>query len=139
MDNKQLKKEVQKLVKDYSLEMIHIDGLNCKFKQSHESLIFRKQKKELGWLQYSYVTNRISDIGSAFGFSVNAGFMVDEFSAEDVPEQFKLLKLLINSGLSYKNRCICSDCYYGFGSLDISAMKQQFSRPKGRGIKPHCE
>lgn len=30
MENKQLKKEVQQLVKKYSLDIIRIDGLSCK-------------------------------------------------------------------------------------------------------------
>ena len=122
MDNRQLKKEVQKLTKKYSLEIIHIDGLNCKFKGAgFQSVIFMNQKTELGQLQFSYITNRISEIGSAFGFSVGTGFRIDEFSAEDVPEQFKLLKLLKEWNLSYKNRCIWSNAYYGFGSLNTLA------------------
>ena len=119
MDNRQLKKEVQQLVKKYSLDIIHIDGLNCKFKGAgFQSLIFMNNKIELGWLQYSYVSNRFSDVGSAFGFYVGAGFRINEFLTEDVPEQFRLLKLLTKWNLSHKNVCICSNCYYGFGSLN---------------------
>jgi hypothetical protein len=120
MDKQQLKSEVQKLTKKYSLDIIHIDGLNCKFKGAgFQSLIFEnRQKKELGWLQYSYVSDRFSQIGSAFGFSIGMGFRINKFYAEDIPEQFRLLKLLTECDFTYKNRCICSDCYYGFGTLD---------------------
>lgn len=120
MENKQLKKEVQQLVKKYSLDIICIDGLSCKFKSAgFQSLIFmNQQKKELGWLQYSYVSNRFSEVGSVFGFSVCEGFRMNEFSIRDIPEQFKLLRLLTECDLSYKNRCIVSDCYFGFSSLN---------------------
>jgi hypothetical protein len=116
-DNRQIKKEVQQLVKKYSLDIIHIDGLNCKFKGAgFQSIIFMNQKKELGWLQYSYCSSRFSAIDSVFGFNVTAGFRIGEFSTEDVPEQFRLLKLLAEWGLSYESRCIALKCYYGFNS-----------------------
>ena len=118
MDNKQLKKEIQQLVKKYSLDMIHINGLSCKFKQSINSLIFMNLNTELGKLQFEYVTNRMSEIGSAFGFSVGAGFRIDTFSMNDIPKEFKLLRLLKEWNLSYKNRCIWSNAYYGFSSLN---------------------
>jgi len=119
MDRIQFKKEVQQLVKKYSLEIIHINGLNCKFKAAgFQSLIFMNKKKELGELQYSYVSNRFSDIGSLFGFSVGVTFRKNEFFEDDVPEQFQLLKLLTGWDLSYENRCIASDCFFGFSSLN---------------------
>ena len=119
MENIQLKKEVQQLAKKYSLDIIHIDGLNCKFKAAgFQSLIFMNQKTELGELQYSYVSNRFSEVGSAFGFSVGGWFRLNQFTIEDVPEQFKLLKLLIGCNLSYKNMCTVNNSYYGFNSLN---------------------
>ena len=119
MDTKQLKKETQNLIKKYSLELIHIDGLKCKFKGSgFQSLIFMNKKTELGWLQYSYVTNRMSKIGSVFGFYISTGFRINNFSTDDVPDQFKLLKLLTKMNLSYSNVCISSKCYHGLNSLN---------------------
>lgn len=125
MENKQLKKEVQQLVKKYSLEIIHLDGLESKFKLANsQSLIFTNKKQELGWLQYSYVSSRFCENESIFGFYISVGFKMDGFSVEDVPEKFKLLKLLKEMNYSYPNRCIASNCFYGFGSL--STLEEDF-------------
>lgn len=125
MDSKQLKQEVQQLVKKYSLGIIHLDGLSCKFKSAgFQSLIFMNRKKDLGWLQYSYVSNRVSEFGSMFGFSVNGGFRIDKFSEEDIPESFRLLKLLKEWNLSYKNMCTINNCYYAFNSRNT--FREQF-------------
>lgn len=125
MDNQELRKKVQQLVKKYSLEIIHLDGLESKFKLANsQSLIFTNKKQELGWLQYSYVSSRFCENKSIFGFYISVGFKMDGFSVEDVPEKFRLLKLLKEMNYSYPNRCIASNCFYGLGSL--STLEEDF-------------
>lgn len=85
MNNQELKKTVQHLIKKYSEQQIHFDGLQCKYKLSSFHCLYLKNKKtKLGWIQYSFVSNRFSAIDSAFGFYISAGFRCDDFHVDSI-------------------------------------------------------